>query len=357
MLRCSKFSSLEPQTIVETLIARTHMLSELQKRYAAPLDEFLRTVVSSIKPEELNLMQCYAFGWVDEIGQPMQNMSGKRLRPYLLLLCCEAAGGDWQRAIPAAAAVELLHNFSLVHDDIQDQSTMRHNRPSIWARWGQAKAINVGDSLLGLAFHTLHELRDSSSPETVLAACQDLNGALRELTRGQHLDLQFEKMITVDEDEYISMIEGKTAALFATSAKMGARLAQHRQHDQFAEFGRCLGIAFQIRDDILGIWGESDAMGKSSADDIRNRKKSLPNIRGMQREPDFARLFQQETLSDAEVDRARILLNRCGARPYAEAVEKQFGNAAIQAISAIEMDPVAGNWLKNLPADLLGRAL
>ena len=333
------------------------MLSELQQRYAAPLDEFLRSVVSEIHPTELNLMQGYAFGWVDETGKAMRHMSGKRLRPYLLLLCCEAAGGNWQQAIPAAAAVELLHNFSLVHDDIQDQSIMRHNRPSVWARWDQAKAINVGDSLLGLAFHTLHALRESFSAETVLAVWHDLNVALRELTRGQHLDLQFENQPTVDEDEYRSMIEGKTAALFAASAKMGARLAHHPGYDRFAEYGRHLGLAFQIRDDILGIWGKRETTGKSAADDIRNQKKSLPNIRGMQREPEFARLFEGGKLSDAEVERARSLLNRCAARSYAEAVEEQFGNAAIQAISSLNMESVAGGWLKELPAQLLGRTI
>ena len=333
------------------------MLKTIQERYGAQLDVTLRTAISEIKPSELKLMLRYVFGWVDENGTEIEHIAGKRLRPFLLLMCCEAAGGDWQAALPAAAAVELMHNFSLVHDDIQDQSTTRHNRPSVWSMWDQASAINAGDSLLSLAFHTLATLHDTFPPKTVLGCWHDLNTALRELTRGQHLDMQFEKTEHVDEASYFSMIEGKTAALLATSAKMGARLAQHEQLDHFGEYGRQLGLAFQIRDDILGIWGVSATTGKSTSDDIMNKKKSLPTLYGLQQESEFVKLFRKETITDQDVADAIHLLNRCNAREYSEAAEQRHCNASTNAISSLQTVNEVGKWLGDFPAILLGREI
>ena len=333
------------------------MLRAIQERYDAPLDICLRTAVSGIKPSELNLMLRYVFGWVDENGTEIENVAGKRLRPYLLLMCCEAAGGDWQSALPAAAAVELMHNFSLVHDDIQDGSTIRHNRPSVWSMWDQASAINAGDSLLGLAFHTLATLYDTFPTKTVSGCWHDLNTALRELTRGQHMDMQFENTDHVDEASYFSMIEGKTAALMSTSARMGARLAQFEQHDQFGEYGRQLGIAFQIRDDILGIWGESTTTGKSTSDDIMNKKKSLPTLYGLQQESELLRLFRKKEITDQDVANAIHLLNRCGAREYCEAAEQRHCSASINALSSVPTVSEVGKWLRDFPAILLGREI
>ena len=331
------------------------MLATIKARYDTKLDAALRQAVADIEPPELATMLSYAFGWVDAAGTPTNHIGGKRLRPYLLLLCNEAAGGDWHDALPAAAAVELLHNFSLVHDDIQDHSATRHQRPSMWAAWDRARAINAGDSLLGLAYQCLSELGEMHTPNVVLPCWAQLNGALRELTRGQHLDINFEQAPSVDEATYYSMIIGKTAALLAAAAQMGALLAFDERDEHYGEFGRQLGLAFQIRDDILGIWGDSAVTGKSSSDDLRHKKKSLPTVIGLAREAELCAIFAQPRLTDDEVAQAVALLERCGAREYAEAAEARHGDAALAALERAQPQGEAGDWLRRLPAALLGR--
>ena len=331
------------------------MLTAIKARYSAKLDAALQQAVKNIEPSELAMMLSYAFGWVDADGAPTNHIGGKRLRPYLLLLCNEAAGGDWHDALPAAAAVELLHNFSLVHDDIQDDSATRHQRPSMWATWDRARAINAGDSLLGLAYQCLSELGEMHAPAVVLPCWVQLNSALRELTRGQHLDLSFERAMSVDEATYYTMIAGKTAALLATAARLGALLALDSRDEQYCEFGRQLGLAFQIRDDILGIWGDSAITGKSSSDDLRHKKKSLPTVIGLAREAELRVIFAQPRLADGEVERAMELLDRCGAREYAEAAEARHSDAALAALERARPQGEAGDWLRRLPAALLGR--
>lgn len=331
------------------------MLEAIQARYGSQLDEVLRKAVADIKPTELELMISYAFGWVDASGTPTNHTAGKRLRPYLLLMCCEAAGGKWGDALPAAAAVELMHNFSLVHDDIQDHSTIRHQRPSLWAMWDRARAINAGDSLLGLTYHCLSTLEKTHPPNIVLACWKELNNALRELTRGQHLDIQFENTLAVNEASYYSMIEGKTASLLAAASRLGALLANDGKYMQYGEFGRQLGLAFQIRDDILGIWGNSEVTGKSTSDDLRHKKKSLPTIYGLSHEEELSKLFCKDLLTNDDVGQAMKLLERCGAREYAEAAEIRHGNASLTALERAQPKGRAGKWLRGFPSALLGR--
>ena len=254
-------------------------MQSLFQRYLPALDSTMQSIVTSQanQPDDFGIMLRYTFGWVDELGQPTSHPTGKRIRPILLLICSEAAGGNWQTALPAAAAVEILHNFSLIHDDIQDDSPIRHNRPTVWKVWGRPNAINAGDALFTLSYQALHQLQENGvSPNTILQAWQIFNATALELTRGQHLDMRFENTANVTVEEYISMITGKSAALIAASAQMGAFIATDDLSlaHHYAEFGLNLGIAFQIRDDILGIWGDPQVTGKSVATDILSRKKS-----------------------------------------------------------------------------------
>lgn len=332
------------------------LLASLAAAYGAELNATLRRQVAEIQPPELATMLGYALGWQGRDGQEIEGSGGKRMRPYLLLLITEAAGGEWRQALPAAAAVELLHNFSLAHDDIQDQSETRHGRPSLWVAWDQARAINAGDSLLGLAFHCLATLREPCGAELTLRCWAELNDALRELTRGQQLDLSFERAAHIDEASYMGMIAGKTAALLAASATMGALIARSPRAAAYGEFGRQLGLAFQIRDDILGVWGESAQTGKSPHDDLRQKKKSLPIIIGLSREAELRQLFARAQLNEAAVRRAVILLERCGAREAAEAAEARHTAAALAALEQARPAGEAGQLLRRLPAALLGRA-
>jgi len=244
------------------------------------LEQYLRQVISRTEPPALYKMLRYHLGWEDVRGHPTESSGGKGLRPALCLLSCEAAGGDWRRALPAAAAVELVHNFSLIHDDIQDRDTERHHRPTVWSVWGEAQAINAGDALLSLARLAVLGLRDEGlAADHALEAARILDERTLEMVEGQTMDLTFEGDLDVSADDYIGMIEKKSGALFDASLGLGA-LAAGDPHvaEGMGRCGRLLGTAFQIRDDMLGIWGEPGKTGKSVAGDIRRRKKSLPVV-------------------------------------------------------------------------------
>lgn len=299
----------------------------------------------------------YPLGWVDANNQPYPGTTGKRIRPILLLLCAEAGGGDWQTALPAAAAVELLHNFSLIHDDIQDDSEIRHGRDTVWRIWGRANAINAGDALFALAYEALQRLDPQRvAPEVILKVWGIFNRTNIQLTRGQHLDMRFEKQEAVGVEEYLSMISGKSAALVAACAQIGALIGSGNSDfaAHFADFGRSLGIAFQIRDDILGIWGDPDVTGKSAATDILSRKKSLPVLYGLAQSNPLATLYKLESFGDEQVSEAVRLLDAAGAHEYALELETYYYHSAIAALE--EADPQGNaDALKRLAEALFQR--
>lgn len=314
------------------------MFEQFVTRYLQDVERTMRQVLATRLNDEPNfgLMLRYALGWVDENDQPNDKPTGKRLRPTLMLLCNEAAGGDMQKALPAAAAVELLHNFSLIHDDIQDNSPTRHNRPTVWQVWGIANAINAGDALFTLAYSALDMLADDIQPQTVLTIWRIFNHTNLELTRGQHLDMRFETLAQVPVEDYISMLRGKTAALLAACAQIGAliatgdaTLAQH-----YATFGMNIGIAFQIRDDILGIWGDPSVTGKSAATDIISRKKSLPVLFGLAHSTELVTVYQREQFTNVDVSEAVHLLDELNAQEYAREQELAYYTQAMQALAA-----------------------
>lgn len=306
----------------------------------------------------------YHLGWTDDHFREIQLQGGKRLRPVFTLLACQAAGGDPEAALPAAAAVELIHNFSLIHDDIQDRSDTRRGRATVWRLWGEAQAINAGDAMFALAHLALHRLTDRGiPPDRVVAACRVLDEANLALCRGQHMDLDFENRLDVDTDAYITMIRGKTAALLGCAGQLGALVASG--DSGLAEHYRCagegLGLAFQIKDDLLGIWGQADVTGKPVADDIRRRKKSLPvvYVLGRQNDPDaerLRRLYAQETLSEEDVGEAVAILNSCQARPYAEELARQYLETALTELAAAKPEPEAGEALWEMANFLIKRS-
>ena len=264
----------------------------------------------------------YPLGWVDHnlhrLDPPAP--SGKRLRPALCLLVAEAVGGDYRSALAPAGAIELIHNFSLVHDDIQDQSPLRRGRPTVWDRWGTAQAINVGDSLFSLAQLALLD-DDATPPALRVEAAQSLNQACLRLVEGQFLDLDLQDSGAATLEAYQSMVGGKTAALLECSARLGARYggAAPAQADRFASFGRQLGLAFQYQDDWLGVWGDPAETGKSAETDLRTRKQALPALLGLSASGPTADHFQSIFMSNTELDpdqahQARLLLEQLGVR-------------------------------------------
>ena len=337
------------------------MLAALQERYTGALDATLRSLLDDALPTDTPLLATmvrYPLGLVDAQGNATCAGAGKRIRPLLLLLCNEAAGGDWRQALPAAVAVELLHNFSLVHDDIQDDSPLRRGRPTVWRFWGRSHAINAGDLLLMLAFTALRELCETDvAAEVQLAVHNALVGSCLELTRGQHLDMHFESCDSVSVDSYLSMIEGKSAALISASARIGALIAgaDEARVERFATCALNLGLAFQIRDDILGIWGDPAVTGKSAATDIRSRKKSLPVVFGLERSATLAELYRHEPGGDTEVQKVISILESLGAREFAHEQEARWVRAAQQALVAAEPEGEAGMRLRRFTEALLQR--
>jgi geranylgeranyl diphosphate synthase type I len=305
-------------------------------------------------------MMHYHLGWVDQRFQSKPAGGGKRLRPLLCLLACEAAGEDVQVALPAAAAIEILHNFSLVHDDIEDDSPTRRGRPAVWALWGVPQAINVGDALFALAHRTLGQLSEQDVPaDRVLGATHAFHDTCVALTEGQYLDMSFEARLDVTVDEYVEMIRGKTAALMGLSTQLGALLAgaPADRIGHFHRFGRMLGIAFQIEDDILGIWGDEALMGKSAASDILEKKKTLPVVYALQSAVGerLREIYQKRELTPEDITSVLVLLEEVHARGYAERLAEEALQQALEALAATGMGEAALAPLQELAALLQGR--
>ena len=301
----------------------------------------------------------YHMGWVDAELNPINGHVGKRVRPLLCLLACEAAGGSIEQSLPAAAGIEALHNFSLLHDDIEDSSEARRGRPTVWKIWGQAQAINAGDGLFSLAHLAFARLpqRGVSIDRTVCAMRVFAETCLA-LTHGQHLDMRFEDRLDVTVKEYLTMIEGKTAALVAASSYLGAYLggADERTAGYYREFGRHLGLAFQVQDDILGIWGDSGITGKSISGDIETRKKTLPVVYGLERLPELRQLYATGAVPQDQVAWVAELLDGSGARRMAEAVAREHHALAMCALEQSGAHGLAEMALKELASNVLTRS-
>ena len=237
------------------------------------VDAGLRDAVAEL-PASSGRVASYHFGWSDSEGRPARGNSGKAIRPALTLLCAQAAGGNPQAAVPAAVAIELVHNFSILHDDVMDRDQMRRHRPAAWTVFGAADAILAGDALLALAFGCLAEGGAVLGGE----GSRRLSQCVADLCHGQSLDLSFEQRDHIELDECLAMSAAKTGALFSCACSLGALAggAAARQVQALNDFGTHLGLAFQLVDDLLGIWGDPAATGKPAHSDLTSRKKSLP---------------------------------------------------------------------------------
>ncbi|MFI9387059.1 family 2 encapsulin nanocompartment cargo protein polyprenyl transferase [Kutzneria sp. NPDC052558] len=248
-----------------------HSIDDLLTWSRNTVDPHLRAAVDHL-PEPLRHICGYHFGWRDASGKAVQGKPGKALRPALTLLTARAVGGDAADAIPAAVAVELAHNFSLLHDDVMDRDRTRRHQPTAWTVFGTSEAILAGDALLAQASHTLAPAGGT--------AVQWLNDAVIELCQGQAQDLAFERRTDVVLDECVMMAQRKTSALLEVSCALGALAggADEATVHLMRAFGRHLGLAFQLVDDLLGIWGSPSQTGKPAHSDLANRKKSLPVV-------------------------------------------------------------------------------
>lgn len=250
---------------------------------------------------------------------------GKRLRPQMVMRTATGLGAGLESALDAAAAVEILHNYSLVHDDIEDRDELRHGRPTLWNVYGIAQAINAGDALCAISFLTLLHASSHLRSEPVVSMVRVLHEAHRVMCDGQSLDLQFENAAHVSPAEYYRMIGSKTGALFEAACVLGAQCANasNATVEASAALGRAFGTAFQILDDILGIWATSDATGKVAANDIARRKWTYPVVWALDQPPsqartEIARAYALEReLGRSEVENVVTALDDLGAREAA----------------------------------------
>jgi len=345
---------------MEQLSTGTSFLPAYFDRYLPPLEAEMQALIRASDPRHADFfgVMRYHLGWADDAFNPCHASAGKRVRPVLCLLCCEACGGNWEQALPAGAAIEIMHNFTLVHDDIEDRDETRRGRPTVWALWGDAHAINVGDAMFALSNLALLLLVERGVPApTVVAACCLFNITQLALTGGQYLDIGFESRDRVSVEDYIAMIEGKTAALAACSCQMGALIADasEAQCESLRKFGRHLGLIFQMRDDVLGIWGDPALTGKPAGADIARRKKSLPILHGLERSGVLRRLLKQDELSASDVGRATELLEQVGSREYAERLAQEHHGQALAALEEAGLDGPAARALYELEQTLLNR--
>lgn len=333
-------------------------LNELLPRMLPAIEAELQRQVARLdqpRTKPFHEMLTYHMGWTGEGAGP--KATGKRIRPLLVLLSTAGCGADWQFALPAAAAVELTHNFSLAHDDVQDNSDKRRGRPTVWVKWGAPMAINVGDALFVQSNQAIIDLANHYPAETVVKAAKFLHDTCLDLTRGQYLDMSYQGRKDLQIDDYWPMIGGKTAALLACCASIGALLggADEPTLQAYRSFGHYLGLAFQAQDDLLGIWGDEALMGKSAASDLVEGKNSLPVLVGLGKKGKFAERWKQGPIRPEEVEEVARLLASESAYEYTIEASKQMTDLALGSLRAADPQGAAGAALFELTEKLLSR--
>ncbi len=290
----------------------------------ATFEPALRAAVGTL-PSSMRRIAGYHFGWWNEHGQPYQvpekGAGGKAIRPTLVLLSAQAVGGVPAAAVPAAVAVELVHNFSLLHDDVLDGDVTRRHRPTAWSVFGLNAAILAGDALLTLAL----DLLAASGHPAAIGGIRMLTATVQDLVDGQSADLAFEQRVQVELAECLSMAELKTGSLIACACAVGAAFGggSSEQVQSLRGFGKHLGLAFQHVDDLLGIWGDPGVTGKPVYSDLRSRKKSLPVVAaltsGTPAGPELAEFYHREAqLSDTDLVHAAELIDIAGGRAWSQ---------------------------------------
>ena len=331
-------------------IAKPHIGTELPAmfaRYKICVEEQLCRSVPDTDTSSLYVLPRYHLGWVDRFGNRTGSpvFQGKALRPILCLFACEALCQDVSGALPAASALELIHNFSLIHDDIQDQDQERRHQPTVWHLWGVPKALVAGNALQSVGdLALLNTAKKNVLPGTVLKMSQLLTDSYLDMIEGQCMDLAFETRTAITTDEYLRMIACKTGSLIRSGLEIGALLACDDPFTvrAFAHFGSCLGRAFQIRDDYLGIWGDQASTGKAAGNDIRRRKKSFPVVYALtqahgQALEDLQEIYTQPELGEDDVERVLDVLYEVGAREQCQRLTEASAEEALSALEGVSL--------------------
>lgn len=338
--------------------------NEIVKKYLSDVENTIKEALD-VAPAFIHGVISYHFGWVDQNFKPVEFERGKMLRPTLCLLVFDALTGDYKDALPVAASLEMIHNFTLIHDDIEDNDLERRGRPTAWSIWGKPLAINVGDFLYTLAFNCMYQLdRNKFASEKIFSVQHLINNHCLDLTMGQDLDLRFEQIQDVSTDMYIDMVYKKTGALLEAAILSGAMLGTSDEQviHYYRQFAQNIGIAFQVRDDILGIWGDTSKTGKSTDNDLRRKKKTLPVIYMLnkvtgQRHKELRQLYASaELLSDAQVEFVRECLEGVDAYAYAQSMADTYVDNAFTALNKIDISNQAQSELEAIAKFLVHRS-
>lgn len=363
-------------------MALTPTLQSTLQRYQTEILTSLRRALerakgSATRLEEDDLAPFYGqmqyhLGWVDTTFSPVASNPGKLLRPALLLLAYEAAGAshydavsiphnssNLSRALPAAASVELTHNFTLIHDDIEDGDTERRHRSTVWNVWGIPQAINTGDGMFALARLALWDVvNEGVDPDIAVRLGAVLDKACLVIAEGQYLDISFETREDISVAMYLDMISRKTAALMSCAAEMGAMLGTHDAETiaRLRSFGYAIGIAFQVRDDLLGVWASTEELGKTPAGDIYRRKKSLPVLHALEQSNTADRQFlrrvysQKTPVTRVQVEEVLSIFERTQTKAYCCSFLAEQCQLAYEALGNVprNSNPVAARALSDM---------
>ncbi|MGH3802091.1 MAG: family 2 encapsulin nanocompartment cargo protein polyprenyl transferase [Pseudonocardiaceae bacterium] len=319
----------------------------LLREAQAVVEPGLRAAVERL-PEPVRTVVGYHFGWWDSHGRPTDSAGGKAIRPALALGCARVVGGTLDSAVAGAVAVELAHNFTLLHDDVMDGDQTRRHRPAVWTVFGAPMAILAGDALMVAAVEVLAIHPSSLGGAAVRLMCE----ALSEVVCGQSADLAFEQRDDVSLDECVAMAVGKTGALIGCACALGALLAgaDLSQVRQLRQFGHHLGVAFQLTDDLLGIWGDPETTGKPVRSDLRVAKKSLPVVAaltsGTAAGRELSRLYLgTDPLDEVDLEQVVSLIEQAGGRAWARNEAVRQLNTALSCLAEADPDPQAAGQL------------
>ena len=325
------------------------------------MDEELKDIFSSRQGFLYNVLR-YHLGWTDEVGNPANNPLPLHFPAILALATCDALSGDFYPALPAAAGVELVYNFTLVHGDVQSGRPDADGRPSIWWVWGPAQAINAGDGLHALGrTATMRLAHRGLTPKQVLRAVESLDRSCLVLCEGQYMDLEFQDRLIVTAADYFDMIGRKTGSLTGFSAESGALAAgaDDASCALFKDMGTKLGMAWQIIRDLMDLWGhQNDAM---TASNVLQKKKSLPLIHALETAPlvskrELGNIYMKRVLEAEDVSRLVDILDKTDARGFAEGEAQELVEQALSVIDQGGLDGQTAEGLRRLGHLALGGA-
>jgi geranylgeranyl diphosphate synthase type I len=327
------------------------------------LDAEMEAALASASPDlDLYRWARYHLGWLDQELVPMSQADrrrhgGKRLRGVLTVLACEAVGGAGRPAAPAGAAIEFIHNFSLVHDDVEDNDEERRHRPTVWKLWGIPHAINVGSNMQAMVDASVLRLARDHPAEAVVRVFEVITRAIILMTEGQYLDMAAQDAEAMSEEAYFRMTGGKTAALVEAALRSGALLGtgDEGRVEALAHFGRSFGLAFQCRDDYLGVWGEPALTGKPVGSDILQGKRSLPVVHALAEATGPAGQRLRGALAARDVDAVLGVLDELRTADWVRARVEEHTGAALDALRGASVEGPHGEAIGEIARYALGR--